>query len=237
MNTFKHTFLVSSFLVLIAGPCFLPASHAQSVDLGADLMSRYVWRGTDFGESPSIQPALSFSAGGFSVGSWGSYAMNPQSSGANEHDLWASYSVETAGGTVELGVTDYYFPNGGVGFFNFEDGGTGAHQVETFVSYAGPEGAPFTLYGSIFAYNEPDHSIYLEASYPFTVEGVDLSVAIGGTPSESTFYGTDTAGIINTSLTATRSIPLTDTFSLPVQVSYVLNPYMEKTFFIFGISL
>lgn len=237
MNTFKRTILGFLFLVLLSGTCFLPSTHAQSVDLGADLMSRYVWRGTDFGESPSIQPSLSISAGAFSVGSWGSYAMSPQSSGANEHDLWMSYSIETSSGTIELGLTDYYFPNGGIGFFNFEGDGAGAHQIEPSVSYTGSSEVPITLYASVFAYNEPDHSIYLEASYPFTIESVDLSVTVGGTPSESAFYGTDTAGLINTSLTASRSIPITDSFSLPVHVSYILNPYAEKTFFVFGLSL
>ena len=41
------------------------SSAAGQVSLGADVVSRYVWRGVDFGESMSVQPSLSFSAGGF----------------------------------------------------------------------------------------------------------------------------------------------------------------------------
>ena len=235
MRTLTRALLVP--LVALAALCGPLPAHAQSVDLGADLMSRYVWRGADFGESMSIQPSLSLSAGGFTIGSWGAYAINPQSAGANEHDLWVSYAVETSGGTIEAGVTDYYFPNAGVGFFNFENDGAGGHQIEPYLSYTGPDPFPISLYGGVFVYNEPGRSVYLEASYPFQVESVDLAVAVGGTPAESAFYGTRQAGLINMSLTAAERIPITDAFSLPVQISYVLNPYAEKTFFVFGVSL
>lgn len=237
MKNLKRTLFVTLLIALLTGMGQIPAAQAQSVDLGADLTSRYVWRGADFGESMSIQPSLSFSGGGFSIGSWGAYAVNPQSAGANEHDLWASYAVETSGGTVELGVTDYYFPNAGVGFFNVENDGAGAHQIEPYLSYTGPDRFPISLYGGVFAYNEPGYSLYLEASYPFTVESIDVTATIGGTPGESAFYGTEKAGIINTSLTASRSIPITESFALPVKVSYILNPHAEKTFFLFGVSL
>ena len=39
-------------------------------------MSRYIWRGTDYGHSPSIQPTLSLTAGGFEIGGWGAIATN-----------------------------------------------------------------------------------------------------------------------------------------------------------------
>lgn len=227
-----RTVFVPLFLAFVVTAGSIPAAQGQTINLGADIMSRYVWRGADFGESMSIQPSLSFSSGGLTVGSWGAYAVNPESSGANEHDLYASYAIETSGGTVALGVTDYYFPNSGA-FFDFD----GAHQIEPSLSYSGPESFPISLYGGVFVHNEPDNSVYLEASYPFSIESVDLSVIVGGTPAESGFYGTDSAGIINTSLSASRSIPITDSFSLPVSVSYILNPYAEKTFFVFGVSL
>lgn len=237
MSTFKTSLRAALTLVLFLVPSMGPAAQAQPVDLGADVVSRYVWRGTDFGESMSIQPSLSYSTGGFTVGSWGSFATSPSAAGVNEHDLYASYSVETDGGTFGVGVTDYYFPSAGVGFFNFEGNGNGAHQIEPSLSYTGPDRFPVSLYGGVFVHNEPDHSVYLEASYPFSVESVDLALTMGLTPSASAFYGTQKAGVITTSLSASKDVPITDTFSLPVSVRYVLNPYTEKTFFVFGIRL
>ena len=43
------------------------AESSSPVDIGADLMSRYVWRGTDYGSSPSIQPYIELGLGGISI--------------------------------------------------------------------------------------------------------------------------------------------------------------------------
>ena len=55
----------------------------------ADLVSRYVWRGSDFGNSPAIQPGLDISYKNFTVGAWGSASL--ASLNLQEADLFASY--------------------------------------------------------------------------------------------------------------------------------------------------
>lgn len=221
-------------LTLLTAFVFAPStSVAQSFTFGADVVSRYVWRGTDFGESASIQPALSVSSGGFEIGTWASYAMNPESAFANEHDLWVSYTT----GPLSLGVTDYYFPNLGAGFFDFDDHGDGAHYIEPFMSFSGPSSFPVTLFAGYFAYNDPDNSVYLNARYPFSVEGVEVSFAVGASATESVMYGTSGFGIVDVTLAASRQVPLTESFSLPLSVAYVLNPYAEKSFLVLGLSL
>lgn len=239
----KRTFpgLVALFLL-----AFVPVAHGQAVSVGADLMSRYIWRGYDFGESFSIQPTLAFSAGSFAVGSWAAYSISADGSGANEHDLYASYTL----GPVSVGVTDYYFPApGGAAFFNYDaysngpdgDFGTdddvsGGHWIEPFVSYSGPEAFPVSLYAAAFVHNDPDHSVYLQADYPFEIDGVALGLTLGAVPMESAFYGTTGPAVVNLGLSATKSVPITDTFSLPVSVAYILNPDAERTYLVFGIS-
>jgi uncharacterized protein (TIGR02001 family) len=74
--------------------------------IGADLVSRYVFRGLDFGESPAIQPGLSYSYKGLTVGAWGSYAFVATPLGI-EADLYASYNFHFG---LSAGITDYYFP-------------------------------------------------------------------------------------------------------------------------------
>ena len=221
-------------IILTAASCLIvvaPAA-AQSFDVGADVVSRYIWRGADYGESASVQPALSFSSGGFEIGTWASYAMNPDGAPANEHDLWMSYSA----GPVTVGVTDYYFPNAGFDFFDFDGDGEGAHLIEPFASVNGPETFPATLYVGYFAHNDPDNSIYLNASYPFAIDGIDLAFGVGASGGESALYGTDGFGIIELKLAASKSIPLTDGFSLPLSVAYILNPYAETSFLVVGLS-
>ena len=45
-------------------------------DLGADLVSSYVWRGTQFGSGPHIQPWVSLSKGDLELGAWGKFSNN-----------------------------------------------------------------------------------------------------------------------------------------------------------------
>lgn len=205
---------------------------AQSFNVGADIVSRYVWRGADYGESASVQPALTFSTGGLEIGTWASYAMNPDGAPANEHDLWVSYTA----GIITLGITDYYFPNAGFDFFDFDGDGEGAHLIEPFVSVSGPQGFPVSFYAGYFAHNDPDNSVYLNATYPFAIDGVDLSFGVGASPTESALYGTDGFGIIEMILGASKSIPITEGFSLPLSVAYILNPYAETSFLVVGLS-
>jgi len=235
MKNLLRITVVPFLFALLAGVAAPPA-QAQSVDLGADLMSRYVWRGTDFGNTAAIQPSLSFSAGGFTVGAWGSFDISPtEGSAVNENDLYVSYAVETSAGTFSAAVTDFYFSNPGNEFFDY-DGDTGAHVIEPSLSYSGP----VSLSASINAHGA-DSEVWLEASVPFSVQDVDLSLALGGTPNdESAYYGTDadTGGAITKfSVTASRSVEITDSFALPIMASYYLNPYTERSYFIFGLSL
>lgn len=235
INSSKYI-LTTIFIVFIT--THIQTANAQSVGLGADLVNRYVWRGIDFGNSASIQPHLEFTTSGFTLGTWASYAISPvennltSSIGATEHDIYVSYSF----GSVSFGITDYYFPTGSK-FFNFENDGGGDHFIEPNISITGGDDFPATIYGAFNAYNDPDHSIYLEASVPFSVGETDLGFAVGGVPQESAYYGTSTAGIININLSATRDLPVSEIFSLPLFATYVLNPYSEQSYLLFGFSL
>ncbi|WP_409029508.1 hypothetical protein [Gracilimonas sediminicola] len=209
-----------------------PKAQAQQVDFGADMVNRYVWRGLDFGNAASIQPGIEFSQGGFTVGTWASYAMSPVSAGASELDLYASYNF----GAVSIGLTDYYFPNAGVGFFDFSDDG-GAHILEPSLSFNGTENIPITLYAAINAYNDPDNSIYIEAGVPFSVQETDLQLFAGFVPAESAYYATTKAAVTNIGLSVQKELTITENFSLPLFSSYILNPYSETSFLVFGFSL
>lgn len=224
---------VTALSVLLAAAALPPVAPAQQFTISADVVSRYVWRGTDFGESASIQPALALNTGGLEIGTWASYAMNPESADANEHDLWISYSA----GPLTAGITDYYFPNSGAGFFDFDGAGDGAHYIEPFVQLSGPPPLPLTFFAGYFAHNDPDHSVFLAASYPLTIYDVDLELAVGASAVESAMYGTSGFGIVDMSLAATRELPITDQFALPISVAYILNPYAEKSFLVVGLSL
>lgn len=206
-----------------------PALFAQvSVGAGADFVSRYVWRGIDFGDSFSVQPYASVTSGALEIGAWANYAIAADGGSNNELDLYASYSA----GPVSIGVTDYFFPAPGSEYFN-ED----LHIIEPFVSFSGP----VDLLAAVNVTNDDANSIYLEIGKTFAVDGAEVSLFAGGTPSGSddtpSVYGTTGPGLINLGVGVSKEISLSQSFSLPVSATYVINPYMERPYLFFGISL
>lgn len=243
MTKLTRALLAPLFMLCLASMISVPEVQAQSISVGSDIVNRYVWRGNDFGNAAAFQPSLSYSNGGFTVGSWGSFSMATDSQ-EEELDLYASYAFETESGTFSVAVTDYYFP-GSSEFFDYssaEDGGD--HTIEPSVSYSGPESFPISVTAAIYAYGEfaANNSVWLEASYPFSVNDVDMSFGIGGTPSDEDANfgvagGDSDTGLTKLSITASKSIEITDSFSLPVSGTYYVNPYKAESYFIFGIAL
>ena len=146
---------------------------------GADVVSRYVWRGTDFGESAAVQPALTYTYEGLEIGAWGSYSMSADGAGANENDLYVSYTYDD----LTLAVTDYYFPAPGTyHMFEFSpDSSYNLIEVSGAYSYNSLSLlAAVLVTGDFDAAGEKRNSIYAEAAYEFSLpEEVTLDLIAG----------------------------------------------------------
>ena len=59
--------------VVLTTSALLTSNTSNAQDLGADVVSSYVWRGTQFGSGAHIQPWVSLSTGDLEVGAWGSF--------------------------------------------------------------------------------------------------------------------------------------------------------------------
>ena len=94
--------LILSAALLSIGLTSVPAT--AEISIGADVVSRYVWRGTDWGDGASVQPGISYSMGNVEIGAWSSWGLT--SNGANENDLYVSF----AAGPVSITITDYTSP-------------------------------------------------------------------------------------------------------------------------------
>jgi hypothetical protein len=257
--------------------CLLPGSYAQLQDenktaeetgsdatfsVGADLVSRYIWRGSDYGNSPAIQPAMAFSVAGFKAGFWGSYGVCQYSQRINdstvanmgnysEFDMYVSYTLKG----FTLMAYDYFLPdpsnpNTGNKYFNFKNTTTG-HALEVCLSYAGPEKFPIQLFAGTFVYgadkgkdaggtygagSDNNYSTYFEAAYQFNVKGFGVKPFLGAIPFGSVMYG-PYGGVVNAGLTVSKPIKITNDYSLPVFGSVITNPQAESVFLVFGISL
>ncbi len=134
------------------------------LNVGADLMSRYIWRGTDYGSSPSIQPTLSFNLGGFEMGYWGAVAIT---SNYLESDLYLKYTLKG----FSVCLTDYYIPAlaSGINDTRYSfckspnhidfDTTTGtnltkytSHTYEAMLCYKGPEKFPISVMVGTYIY-------------------------------------------------------------------------------------
>ena len=74
----KRMQLTGIALLLMTGiPVISMAQNKVEADIGADLVSGYIWRGQDLG-GVSIQPTLSVSYKGFSLSAWGTAGIEKE---------------------------------------------------------------------------------------------------------------------------------------------------------------
>jgi hypothetical protein len=238
--------LVSLVILFTFGSAY--AQKDSSFSISCDLNSRYVWRGTDFGASPSIQPSVEFVKKGFVFGAWGAYSTNLV--GSQELDLYLSYTFKEI---VTVTFTDYFFPNelaANDNYFNYGDTTTG-HVFELSASYNGTDDFPLTFLIATNVYGADakrldtaanvlgnQFSTYAELNYAF--DNVEVFAGFNLTKpnaknGESGYYGSK-MGFVNIGATFSKEIKITNDFSLPASISLITNPMTEKVFLVFGFS-
>lgn len=245
---------IITFLLLFPLFALITPTETEAQDLsltpGVDLVNKYVWRGLELGGNAfNVQPSMTFAVGGFSAGFWAAYPL-VDNAAAEEIDTWLEYGFEFPGGqSLSFIVTDYYFPNAvhngnrlKWGYWDNYDGDEhpGAHTVEVGASFSGCEKFPITLSAYMNVYNDEGNSMYFELAYNTSIQETGFSAFIGATPGSEEnpgYYGTENFDVINLGITASRDIKITDDFSLPLFTSYIMNPRMSISYFVFGVSL
>lgn len=231
--------VILTTLVIVTIGKTTSAAEGISVQVGTDAVSRYNWRGLDFGDALSIQPYLRGEYQGLKGGFWGSY-----SSDFEEIDTWVSYTVPAASSVSITGiVTGYYFPSAGVRLFNFHganhEDGPGAHLLEAGVSVAGPERVPLTVSGYINVHNDPGNNVYVQLDYAATQGETALTFSVGaalGSTENPAAYGTDSFAVINIGAKGMRKLKLGESeFSLSTAV--IVNPRAEIAYVVLGIGI
>ena len=235
----KTTKLLSLAVALFAG--FGGTAQAEGFKVGADVVSSYVWRGGDMGNSPAIQPTLSYTFPGSAivVGAWGSYSINDTNANKyNETDLYATIPV----GDFCLTITDYYIPDAiakpNARTFDFSN--DGPNVIELSVAYAkdnlsllaainvaGDKGDALT------GKDGTENAKYLEAGYKFYDKDGYTAKAVVGIGDED-FYGdqygvgkNSNIALVNTGISVSK-----DRYT----ASYVYNPDTEKSSLVFMAS-
>jgi hypothetical protein len=221
-----------------------PASPYKAT---AELVSHYVWRGSmaTGSPTPNFQPTIAYTKGNFEIGVWGSTDFVGS---YKELDPYVSYGV----GSWKFTLTDYNWNFGRANYFNFKNSETG-HMFEGSIGYTGPTSFPLSVSLNTMFYgfdqkgngNLPGYksnvassdsakqaySTYIELGY---TKGA-ASLFLGFTPMASYYnnYGVTkwdptaskkSFSIVNIGATISRAIKITDSFSLPVRATLVINP-------------
>lgn len=211
-----------------------------NLDISADIVSRYVWRGINLSESPAIQPTLSLTYKNITFGTWASYTFSRES--LQEVDLFLSYETRFATFTLN----NYYNPPsdtiGFVGnYFELSSKNT-PHILEGVLSLNGPEKFPIAITAAVMFWGndrgEDDknfYSTYIETAYPFELQDTKANLFIGITPFEGFYYSK--FGLVNAGVTVSKEIKITENYLLPIKGSFSINPALEKVFLVFSITL
>ena len=224
MKLIKNS-IILSFAVVLS----FTTTEVKAQDFGADVVSSYVCRGTQFGTGPAVQPwfTLPELTSGLELGVWGSF---PLSDDGGEHasgqtyelDLYASYDF----GPFALTITNYTFPTA-----------TGAYDPASYELFDGDmevtASASLGAIGLTVGYFTDLEALYVEAGT--TVAGMDLAIGYGS-DGDGAFYAGGDSGLVNVSLGGSKDIKITDDYSLPLFGSFIYNPDAEAAFMVVGMS-
>lgn len=226
-----------SAMVLMFAATVMAQDEAQDkveVDLSADVVNQYIWRGQDLGHV-SIQPSLELGYKGLSLAAWGNVGF--ESKDTKEIDLTASYTI----GGFSIGVTDYWTDEGEDRYFLYDAHRTnhlfeafagydfGVASVNWYTNFAGCDGVGKS--------GDRAYSSYLQVAAPFLLGGLDWTATVGVVPYATTTYDTEGFAVVAAGLRASKEIPITEHFKLPLFAEIATNPHDQKAYFVFGLTI
>jgi hypothetical protein len=267
---FKQKVMKKLFLISILFLFFAQFSFAQedkggfSVDVGGDVVSRYLWRGLQFGESmPALQPYIEFGAGPIVFGFLGSTGLSGRDS-FQEFDFYVGANFMDD--MVSILINDYYFPDYSNNYFDYH-GATTGHLFELNLSFNGTENIPFTFLAGMNFFgadalkidDDPNsvhfnddvrikYSTYIEFGYHKSFGNVEFAPFLGfnltdakdpnpntGYVGETGYYSND-RGLIHAGFKVSKDIEITDKFTLPIYGQVSTNYQSRQVFWVLGVS-
>lgn len=218
-------FFAGAFVLVLFTTIRLNAQDEKAVksfNVGADFYTNYIWRGTKFGQGPSVQPSVKYNQGGLTVGVWGAF----DAAGYAEADPYISYAFKSG---LSMGVTDYYYP--GLDLFDVSDS-TGSHAFE---ANAGFSKGKFSISAN-YIFNEAGGAasqggdMYFQIVY--TAVNVNLFAGAG-----NGWHTTDgDFNICNLGIGTSKTVEITDKFSIPVTGQVIINPDRKQMYVVAGFS-
>ncbi|HEY3370444.1 MAG TPA: hypothetical protein VGK10_06330 [Prolixibacteraceae bacterium] len=225
-------------LILFLFLIFTISVSGQKLNFEADLIvqSRHLWRGSQLGDAMAVEPSVTGSAGRFSLNIWASQTINNSYS---EIDLIPSWQFNF----LAISVLDYYNPvvDETNQFLNFQKERS-RHSVELTLDNYSVEKRRFKWMIGTMVLGDPNEetgnqnfSTYLEFKHRFTIFGIDIEPFTGLTPFRG-FYARKLA-VINSGLSLEKDLDFHLPFTIPLNLSFVLNPYTSQRFVTFATGI
>ncbi len=224
MEKMKNLFTQICRIILLSSICLVFVQNAQAqvkVSGGVDFVSKYIWRGFNLADKPTIQPTVDFefSNSGFALNVWSSLALASRDTygPADELDFTVSYSAEIAGKyNVSAGFIYYTFPNQDK--FKMSD-----HTTQEIYASFSPASLPLSPELTLFYDFNLGDDLYavLSTGYNLPLNGhsLDFGAAVGYNNGQ---FNTD-AGISHLNFSVSSGFQI-GSFSVVPGVSYVLVP-------------
>jgi len=205
-------------------------SSSMQFKVNADIASRYIWRGSDYFNSPAIQPDMELVyKNKIGIGAWGSFSFANQP--IQENDLFVFANIHH----FSIYVYDYFYMNQNANnhYFNYNDKKTG-HTLSADLAYKISENFPLTILASYnFWGNDTLHSQYFELSY--SLKKYPVQIFLGAT-TDNGWYGNG-LGIVNTGIQFSKEIKIGEQFSIPFDIQCIVNPQKENIYLVALIHL
>lgn len=219
---FPFFILLASFLFTVSVVRAQEETESK-FQIGTDVYTNYIWRGSKLGTGPSLQPSIEFTTGGLSLGVWGAF----DASGYMETDPYISYEFPFG---LTLGLSDYYLPS--LPLFEVTDtAGSHAFEVNAGFTVGGFSLNTNYILNEAGGIGSAGGDMYFQAGYEFRDFNIFLGAGDGWHTSDGEF------AICNVGIGAAKEIKITDTFSVPVSGQVIINPEREQLFVVVGFSL
>lgn len=225
--------LITTGVAILASSLLFQVSAQEDsskfeISTNVDIYSRYVWRGAQIGNAPTIQPMASITYKGLTLGSWNAYQLD----GAfPEFDLYATVALPAG---FSLTATDYFVSaaDGALSDYFDYDTATSAHVIEGSLKYECSKLPITALVGyNITGLGTYKNAAYAELQYAFD-NGISLMLGAGN----EVYSSNNEFKVVNVGVTFKREIEVTSSLSVPLTVQLVLNPDTKKTFATVGFS-
>jgi hypothetical protein len=224
----KYSKLLLAIGIFMYTDLYSQEEESKPFTTGADIYSSFIWRGTENGSGPAIQPVIEYTSGSFTAGAWGSFDFR----GYKEVDLYCNFSLPAG---FSIGMTDYYSPD--LRYIDYSrESGSHAFELTFGFSKNNINLEANWILNEAGGIGSIGNDLYFQAGYSFKFFSLFMGAGNGWLTYDPD-SGQNRFNVTNLGLEVSRTIKITETFDVPVSGQLIFNPDREQLFVVVGFTL